>query len=122
MNDRKKKPITLLGALLLALVITTATLLGLTTNDDTAIESAATTTADRCLPWYCDRYPERCEPCEKPPCGKPIAYVCCTHDGACVAVNTYGECGEDGEIFYCEDGYQGVDPATGKPYVICFDE
>ncbi len=74
-----------------------------------------------CVPLYCEAFPERCSECTRPPCGTPSVYVCCDGAGACVGVFTYGDCGDGGEIYWCEWGAQHVDPATGKPWVECFD-
>lgn len=83
--------------------------------------SGSETGETECVPLYCEAFPERCSECLRPPCGTPSVYVCCDGSGACVGVHTFGECGDGGDIYWCEWGAQHVDPVTGKPWVECFD-
>lgn len=88
-----------------------------TANCETVVEPVT----GLCVADYCEANPQWCQYCAAPPCGDPLEYVCCSRDGACWGVNTPGECGS-GTLYWCEDGYQGFDPATGKPYVVCYDD
>jgi hypothetical protein len=70
---------------------------------------------------YCERFPERCQPCAD--CeGTASVWACCDGNGGCVAVALASECGAGMNLysFPCEAG-ESTTTSDGTPIIICHD-